>query len=134
MKMEKSSESSDSFTEDRSITHAQSFMDRQNSEGSKHNAFMRGNLMREQQIHWAETTNSQIFVMKVIEMKFLKGRVVLNLVAFRKHLPDSQFRLNKYLTDLSSTKTNTIRYQRGLKSGAVFLDEDEQFDGSEEEK
>lgn len=72
--------------------------------------------------------------MKFIEMRFLKGRVVLNLVAFRKHIPDSQFRLNKYLTDLSSTKTNTMRYRRGNKSGQDLFETGGDFEDSEEVK
>lgn len=48
-------------------------------------------------------------------MKFLKGRVALNLVAFRRHIPDSHFKLNKYMTDLSSTKTtNTMHHKKGV--------------------
>lgn len=47
IRVEKSSDSSDSFTEDRSIGHAQSFLDRENSEHSKQNGYVRGILMRE---------------------------------------------------------------------------------------
>lgn len=65
--------------------------------------------MRERQIHWAETKNSQLFIMKIIELGYCKGKAIMHIVAFRKHSSTNS------VADLlnSDIKLNTSKMMRG---------------------